>query len=68
MIIKTVIKYIGILAILSLTWGGLEFVISGGEDGKIKKAKGIITYSLIGVVVAVSAYAIIDIVANFKIN
>ncbi len=67
-IIKEVIKYTGLLAILALTYGGILMMLSYGDDGKIKGAKNIITYALVGIVLSGAAYAIIDAVNSLKIN
>ncbi|MDD2892017.1 MAG: hypothetical protein PHQ95_03555 [Candidatus Gracilibacteria bacterium] len=66
-IIKESIKYVGLLAILALSWGGIQFLTSVGNDEKVKHAKRTVIYALIGVVLSVMAYAIIDIVNSLKI-
>ncbi|EKD30343.1 MAG: hypothetical protein ACD_78C00085G0003 [uncultured bacterium (gcode 4)] len=66
-IIKESIKYVGLLAILALSWGGLQFLTSMGNDEKVKHAKHTIIYALVGVVLSVIAYAIIDIVNSLRI-
>lgn len=67
-IIRETIKYVGVLAILSLSWGGIQFLVSIGEDGKVKKAKSIVMYSLIGVILSITAYTIIDIVNGLSLR
>lgn len=59
-IIKEVIKYTGLLAVMALTYGGIIMMLSYGDDGKVKSAKKIITFSLVGVILTGVAYAIID--------
>jgi len=66
-IIKESIKYVGLLAILALSWGGLQFLTSIGNDEKAKHAKHTIIYALVGVLLSVVAYTIIDIVNSLKI-
>lgn len=66
-IIKESIKYVGLLAILALSWGGLQFLTSMGNDEKVKHAKHTIIYALVGVILSVIAYAIIDIVNSLRI-
>ena len=67
LIIKESIKYVGILAILVVSWGGITFLTSMGNDEKVKHAKHTIIYALIGVLLSVVAYTIIDIVNSLKI-
>ena len=66
-IIKQVVLYTGILAVVSLSWGGLLFITAFGEDDKVKKGKEIVKYSLIGVVLSISAYAIVDLVNKLTV-
>ncbi|MFZ4461210.1 MAG: hypothetical protein ACOYN2_01330 [Patescibacteria group bacterium] len=67
-VIKEIIKYTGLLAVMALTYGGIIMMLSYGDDGKIKSAKKIITYSLIGVVLSGVAFAIIDAVNSLKLG
>jgi len=66
-VIKETIKYIGILAILAISWGGLQFLTSIGNDEKVKHAKHTIIYALIGVLLSVMAYTIVDIINSLQI-
>lgn len=47
LIIKETIKYIGLLAILVVSWGGITFLTSMGNDEKVKHAKHTIIYALV---------------------
>ena len=66
-IIKEAIKYVGLIAIVAISWGGIQFLTSMGNDEKVKHAKQTIIYSLVGVVLSVLAYTIIDIVNSLKV-
>lgn len=55
---------IGFISVVMLIWGGLRYVISGGDSKKITDAKNTILYALIGLVVALLAYAIVNFVLN----
>ncbi len=66
-VIKETIKYIGILAILAISWGGLQFLTSIGNDEKVKHAKHTIIYALVGVILSVMAYRIVDIINSLQI-
>lgn len=66
-IIKESIKYVGLLAILALSWGGIQFLTSMGNDEKVKHAKQTVIYALVGVILSVIAYTIIDIVNSLRI-
>lgn len=59
-IIKQAIMFSGILAIMALTYAGILMMLSYGDESKVKSAKAIIQYALIGVVLSGAAYAIIE--------
>lgn len=66
-VIVAAIKYLGPIAVITISYGGILFVISYGDETKVKKAKTIIAYSLIAIVVAASGYTLIDIVNNITL-
>lgn len=47
-----------IIAVVMIIIGGILFTTSAGDSGNITKAKNMILYSVIGLVVIISAYAI----------
>lgn len=55
---------IGIIAVITLIVGGLQFMLANGDSVKIKRSRQAILYAIIGLVVAVSAYSIMDFVLN----
>lgn len=50
----------GPFALLSLVAGGLMYILAGGEEEKIGKAKKIIIWSLVGIVVIYGSFAIVS--------
>lgn len=54
----------GSLALLMFIYGGFMFLISGGQSEKITKAKGIISNSLIGLVIIFTSYVIVGFVVQ----
>jgi Type IV secretion system pilin len=53
---------VGAIAVLMIIIGGLRYVLSGGDNAGITSAKNTILYAVIGLVVAVAAYAIVNFV------
>ena len=51
---------VGILAIVMLIFGGIRYVVSGGDPSKVKDAKNTILYAIIGLVVAILGYALVS--------
>ena len=54
----------GTAALIYLIWGGIQYLSSGGNSGQTEKAKQTITWSLIGLVVVISSYAIVRYIAS----
>ncbi len=53
---------IGAVAVIMLIIGGLRYVISAGDASKVQGAKNTILYALVGIVVAILAYAAVNFV------
>lgn len=64
MIINAVIFIIGIIAVIMVILGGVTYATSQGDSGKVKKGKDTILYGIIGLVVALLAFAIVNFVLN----
>lgn len=62
--LTTVFEIVGAIAFLVLVISGLRYVLSGGDPGKMAQAKKSILYALIGLVVVLSAYAIVTLVVK----
>lgn len=54
-----------ILVFMFLIWGGLMWITSGGDKGKVETARNRITQAVIGLIVLAAAIAIYLVVANF---
>lgn len=55
---------LGAISVIMIIIGGLRYVISGGNSTAVTAAKNTILYAIVGVVVALLAYAIINFVLN----
>ncbi len=59
-----VLYIVGIISVLMLVWGGLRYILSGGDSKKITDAKNTILYAIVGLIISVLAYAIVRFVLN----
>ena len=59
-IINLMLFIVGVLAIFMMIYGGIRYVLSGGDNGKVKDAKNTILYAIVGLVVAILGYAIVN--------
>ncbi len=63
-ILEIALGIIGAFALLIITVSGFRYITSGGNPEKTAKAKNGLIYSLVGLVVAISAEAIVAYVVN----
>lgn len=61
-IINWVLIAVGILCVVFIIIGGIRYATSGGDPEKVKSAKNTILYALIGLVIAILANVIVQIV------
>lgn len=61
-IINILLFLIGAIAVIMIIIGGLRYVTSGGDQGAITGAKNTILYAVIGLIIAIMAYAIVNFV------
>jgi hypothetical protein len=63
-VIKTIINVmlfiVGIASTIILIYGGIRYTISRGEGDDVKSAKNTIMYAIIGLIVAILGYAIVN--------
>lgn len=55
---------IGAIAVIMIVIGGMRYVLSGGDSTQITAAKNTILYAIIGIVVAILAYAAVNFVIS----
>jgi hypothetical protein len=53
---------IGAISVLMLIYGGIRYTISGGDSKNVTAAKNTILYAIVGIVVAILAFAIVNFV------
>ena len=55
---------IGVLSVIMLIIGGIRYVISGGNQQAITSAKNTILYAIVGLIIAILSFAIINFVVG----
>ena len=53
---------VGAISVIMVVIGGLRYVVSGGNSGNITTAKNTILYAIVGLIIAIMAYAVINFV------
>lgn len=61
-ITNTALFLIGAISVIMLIYGGITYTLSAGDSTKVTNAKNTIMYAIIGIVVALLAYAIVNFV------
>ena len=61
-ITNTLLFILGAVSVIVIIVGGFQYATSGGDSSKVTSAKNTILYAVIGLVVAILAYAIVNFV------
>jgi hypothetical protein len=60
---------IGAVSVIMLIIGGLRYVVSGGDSTAVQNAKNTILYAIVGIVVAILAFAVVNfVIGSFSGN
>ena len=52
----------GVVAVIVIIFAGVMYVISSGDAGRVAKAKNLLVYSIVGLIIVISAFAITNFV------
>lgn len=63
-----VIGLLGVIFIILIIFGGIQWMTAGGNEEQVKKAQNRIKNAVIGLIVTVSAYAIWSLIDRLFIN
>lgn len=63
-LVNALLFIIGLLAVIMIIFGGFKYVTSGGDAGKLESAKNTILYAVVGLLVAILAFAIVSFVIS----
>lgn len=63
-VVNVLLFLIGAISVIMLIIGGIRYTISNGDQGAVTSAKNTILYAIIGLIVAIMAYAIVGFVTG----
>lgn len=63
-IINTLLYALGIICVIMIIIGGIRYALSDGDSSKITNAKNTVLYAVVGLVVALLAFGIVNFVIN----
>jgi len=61
-VLSTVFTWTGIISVIVVIIGGVFYITSQGEPDKIKRAKNAILYAVIGLIISLLSFAIVNFV------
>lgn len=61
-VINTLLFVLGMIAVIMIVIGGIRYATSGGDSTQVQAAKNTILYAVVGVVVAIMSFAIVNFV------
>lgn len=61
-VINVIIAVVGFVAVIMIILGGISFITSQGDTSKVTKARNTILYGVVGLVIALLAFAIVNFV------
>ena len=67
-LVNLLLAVLGFIAVIMIIIGGIRYTTSNGDSSNTKAAKDTILYSVVGLVVAILAYAIVNFVIDFFIS
>lgn len=63
-VVNVLLFIIGAIAVIMLIIGGIRYVVSGGDQSAVTGAKNTILYAIVGIVIALLAYAAVNFVTS----
>ncbi|MCK5510714.1 hypothetical protein KAI65_04205 [Candidatus Parcubacteria bacterium] len=63
-VVRYLITFLGIIAVVIILYGGFVWMTAAGNDDRVSKAKSIIVAGIIGLIVIMAAFAIVNFVIN----
>ncbi|MBI3954711.1 hypothetical protein HY333_01570 [Candidatus Collierbacteria bacterium] len=63
--VSLIIIVAGILTFAFLVWGGIQWILSGGDKTKTEEARNRITAALVGLAIVAASWALIKIISFF---
>lgn len=63
-VLRVLLSFVGVLAVIMLVVGGLVYMLSAGDSGRLEMGKKIVIYAIVGLIIALVSLVIVTQVAN----
>jgi hypothetical protein len=67
-IVKYLMTFLGIIATIVILWGGFQWLTAGGNEDKVAGAKKTLIAGIIGLIIIIAAFAIVQLIVNTTTN
>jgi Na+/proline symporter len=67
-LVNLALGFLPLVAVIFVILGGLQWMTSGGDEEKVGRAKRTISSAIIGIVVVLLAWAIVQFIAKTTLN
>jgi len=59
-IVDFILLFLGLLAVIMIIYGGITYVSSAGNQEKVDQAKKIIMYAIVGIIIVLISFALVN--------
>ena len=59
-VVDTMLYIIGIISVVMIIFGGIKYATSAGDSNKVTSAKNTLAYAIVGLLIAVFAFALVN--------
>lgn len=59
-VINTMLFIVGILSVVMIIFAGIRYVTAHGDKGQVESAKNTLIYAIVGLIVSIVAYALVN--------
>lgn len=59
-VINTMLFIVGILSVIMIIYAGIRYATAHGDKGQVESAKNTLIYAIVGLVVSILAYALVN--------
>jgi hypothetical protein len=67
-IIGYLLSFVGLIFLILVIYGGFEWMVAGGDEAKVTKAKDIFTQAVFGLIFIAAAYLLVNFVSQVILN
>jgi hypothetical protein len=68
MIVRYLMTFLGIIAVIVILWGGFQWLTAGGNEDKVGGAKKTLIAGIIGLIIIIAAFAIVQVIVSTTTN